>query len=83
MVFTGPAEIVPESESTPLSPEQVHNAHLKSLELDRALGLSPEKDPTDDENNEEQVEEIFSDWDEATIAKKKCFGEYELGNFGF
>ena len=80
MVFTGPVEIIEENESTPLSPEQVHNAHLKCLELDRALGLSPEKDPTDDESNEEEVEEIISDWDDETIAKQKCFGEYELGN---
>ena len=53
MVFTRPSEIIPESDSTPLSPEQVNNANLTSLELDRALGLSHAKDPTDDETNKD------------------------------
>ena len=72
MVFSGPYEIIPQSECAPPSSEQVPNANLKSLELDRALGLTPERDPSEDENNQEQVEEVFSVWDEAAIAKKNA-----------
>ena len=53
MVFSNPSPIVSEPDSAPLSPEQVQIANLKSVELDRYLGLSPEKDPTDEENIQE------------------------------
>ena len=43
MVFSNPSPVVSDTESAPLTPEQVHFANLKSAELDRQLGLSPKK----------------------------------------
>ena len=45
MVFSNPSPVVSDTESAPLTPEQVHFANLKSAELDGQLGLSPEQDP--------------------------------------
>ena len=78
MVFPSPTQIISQSDSAPLSPEQVQKAHLKSKELDRALGLSPERDPTDDEFNQKEEEEICSDWDEAHIAYKNALLNMEV-----
>ena len=47
MVFAYLCAVVSEPDSAPLSPEQVQFANLKSAQLDRALGLSPDKNPTD------------------------------------
>ena len=90
MVFSNPSPVVSDTESAPLTPEQVHFANLKSAELDSQLGLSPEKDLTDEEINEDQCEDEESDWDDLAIARKNallnldfdiCDSEEEI-NFG-
>jgi len=73
MVFSQPSQIVSEPDSAPLSPEQVQIANLKSAELDRSLGFSHEKDPTDEEDIEEHHEDQLSDWDDEAIARKNAW----------
>ena len=78
MVFSQPSQIVSEPDSAPLSPEQVQIANLKSAELDRSLGFSHEKDPTDEEDIEEHHEDQLSDWDDEAIARKNALVNMDI-----
>ena len=78
MVFSQPSPIVSEPDSAPLSPEQVQIANLKSAELDRSLGFSHEKDPTDEEDIEEHHEDQLSDWDDEAIARKNALVNMDI-----
>ena len=61
MVFPSETKSVSDEESAPLSPEQFNLARLKSQQLDESLGLSPQKDPTEDEIFEDDEGDLFLD----------------------
>ena len=80
MVFPSEtSKSVSDEESAPLSPEQLNLARLKSQQLDVSLGLSPQKDPTEDEIFEDDEGDLFLDEINESSDANHSFGTDKRG----